>query len=175
MATIGNLNPTLADVTARMDKNGSIVTDIVEILNETNEVLEDATYLEANGTTDHTTIIRTGLPEAVWRELYKGVPPSKSQIARVKDAIGMLEARSQIDEELAKLNGNSAAWRLSEERPFIEAMNQKMTQTLFYGDTDGAAFTGLSQRYSDKRAANGRNILDGKGAGADNTSIWLVV
>lgn len=175
MATIGNLNPTLADVTARMDKNGSIVTDIVEILNETNEVLEDATYLEANGTTDHTTIIRTGLPEAVWRELYKGVPPSKSQIARVKDAIGMLEARSQIDEELAKLNGNSASWRLSEERPFIEAMNQKMTQTLFYGDTNSAAFTGLSQRYSDKMAANGRNILDGKGTGADNTSIWLVV
>lgn len=177
MATLNNHNPTLADVTARMDKNGNIVTDIVEILNETNEILPEATFLEANGTTDHTTVVRTGLPTAAWRELYKGVPTSKSHVARVKDAIGMLEARSLIDEELARLNGNSAAWRLSEERPFIEAVNQEMTRALFYGSQaqNGAAFNGLSMRYSDKSAANGRNIVDGGGTGADNTSVWLMV
>lgn len=177
MATLKTQNPTLADVAARMDKNGNVIPDIVEILNETNEILVDATYIEANGVSEHQTTIRSGLPNATWRKLYQGVPNSKSKVVHVKDAMGMLESRSMIDEKLAQLNNNSAAWRLSEERPFIEAMSQEMATCLFYGDTaaDGAKFTGLTPRYSSFAAENGRNIINAGGTGADNTSIWLVV
>lgn len=46
----------------------------------------------------------------------------------------MLEARSHIDAKLLQLNNNSAAFRLSEESAFIEAMNQEMTGKIFNGN-----------------------------------------
>lgn len=177
MATLKTINPTLADVAARTDKDGNIIINIVELLNETNDVLTDMTFIEANNQTEHKTTIRSGLPEATWRKLYQGVQPSKSSVVTVRDTVGMLEAYAEIDKALADLNGNSASWRLSEERAFVEAMNQQMATALWYGDTSvhPERFTGLAPRYSSKTAENGRNILDGGGQGADNTSIWLVV
>jgi len=75
------------------------------------------------------------------------------------------------------LNGNSASWRLSEDRAFIEGLNQTMAQTLFYGDSslDPEKFMGLTPRYSSLSAENGMNIIPGAGAGLDNASIWLIV
>ncbi|MXF24183.1 major capsid protein, partial [Escherichia coli] len=66
---------------------------------------------------------------------------------------------------------------LSEDRAFIEAMNQAMAQTLFYGDSsvNPQQFMGLSSRYSSLSAGNAQNIIDAGGTGTDNTSIWLVV
>ncbi|MCI4573929.1 major capsid protein, partial [Escherichia coli] len=77
----------------------------------------------------------------------------------------------------ADLNGNTAEFRLSEDRAFIEAMNQQMAQTLFYGDSsvNPQQFMGLSSRYSSLSAGNAQNIIDAGGTGTDNTSIWLVV
>jgi hypothetical protein len=89
----------------------------------------------------------------------------------------MLEAWSEVDKDLAMLNGNTSAFRLSEAQAFIEAMNQEMASTLFYGNAGVAPeeFTGLAVRYSDPTATNGSHVLDAGGAGADNSSIWLVV
>jgi hypothetical protein len=88
----------------------------------------------------------------------------------------MLEAWSEVDVDLAKLNGNTNAFRLSEAQSFIEAMNQEMAQTLFYGNSSTAPeeFTGLAARYSSLSAANAQNIVSGSGAGSDNSSIWLI-
>ena len=77
MAALATTNPTLADVARRMDPDGKIDT-IVEILNETNEILEDATMIEGNLPTGHRTTIRTGLPTPTFRKLYGGVQPTKS-------------------------------------------------------------------------------------------------
>ena len=91
----------------------------------------------------------------------------------------MLEAWSEVDKDLAELNGNTSAFRLSEAQSFIEAMNIEMAQTLFYGNSslDPEEFTGFSVRYSDTTAGNGQNIvLGGSAVGqTDNMSIWLVV
>lgn len=177
MAILSTLNPTLADVTARMTSDGKIDPNIVEMLNETNELLDDMTVVEANGFTEHKTTVRSGLPEATWRLLNYGVQPDKSRTVSVKDSMGMLEAYAEVDKALAELNGNSAAWRLSEDRAFIEGMNQNMAQTLFYGDSSVTPekFTGLAPRYNSLKAENARNIIDAGGTGSDNTSIWLVV
>lgn len=177
MPTLSTTNPTLADVTSRMTADGKIDPQIVEMLNETNEVLDDMTVIEANGVTDHKTTVRSGLPEATWRLLNYGVQPSKSRTVSVKDSMGMLEAYAEVDKALADLNGNSASWRLSEDRAFIEGMNQTMAQTLFYGDSSltPEKFTGLAPRYNSLSAENGINIIDAGGTGNDNASIWLVV
>jgi len=176
MATLSTNNPTLADVAKRQDPDGKIDT-IVELLAETNEVLEDMTFMEGNLETGHRTTIRSGLPSSTWRKLNYGVQPSKSTTVQVTDTAGMLEAYAEVDKALADLNGNSASFRLSEDRAFLESMNQTMASTLFYGDTgtDPEKFMGLAPRFNSTTAESGDNILTAGGSGADNTSIWLVV
>lgn len=177
MPTLSTTNPTLADVASRMTADGKIDPQIVELLNETNEVLDDMTVIEANGFTEHKTTIRSGLPTGTWRKLNYGVQPEKSRTVQVKDSMGMLETYAEVDKALADLNDNSAAWRLSEDRAFIEGMNQTMATTLFYGDSsaDPEKFMGLAPRYNSLSAENAMNIIDAGGTGNDNTSIWLCV
>lgn len=177
MATLSSTNPTLADVTNRMKEDGSIDNQIVELLAETNEILDDATFVEANGFTEHKTTVRSGLPSGTWRKLNYGVQPEKSKTVQVKDSMGMLETYAEVDKALADLNGNSAAWRMSEERAFVEGLNQTWAQTMFYGDSslDPEKYTGLAPRYSSLSAENALNIIDAGGTGSDNTSIWLLV
>ncbi len=109
--------------------------------------------------------------------LNQGIPSSKSTTAQIDEQAGMLEAWSEVDKDLVLLNGNSSSFRLSEAKAFIEAMNQEMAQTLFYGNGALAPeeFTGLAARYSSiSGASSGENIIDAGGVGSDNTSIWLV-
>lgn len=175
MALASNI-ATLADWAKRLDPDGK-VPEIVELLNQTNEVLDDMLFMEGNLPTGHRVTVRTGLPTVAWRLLNGGVLPSKSTTAQIDEACGMLEAWSEVDKDLAELNGNVGAFRLSEAKAFIEAMNQEMASTLFYGNSSISPeeFTGLSVRYSDLDATNGQNIVNGGGAGSDNASIWLVV
>lgn len=176
MAALAANNPTLLDVAKRLDPDGKIAA-IVEILNATNPVLDDLTFVEGNLPTGHRTTIRTGLPTPTWRKLYGGVQPTKSTTVQVTDSCGMLEAYAEVDKALADLNGNTAAFRLSEDAAHIEAMGQEMASTLFYGNegTEPEAFTGLAPRYNSKSAQNADNIIDAGGTGSDNTSIWLCV
>ena len=175
MSTLATTHPTLLDVTKRLDPNGKIDT-IGEILNQTNEILEDMVWLEGNLPTGHRTTVRSGLPTPTWRKLYGGVQPTKSRTVQVTDACGMLEAYAEVDKALADLNGNTGAFRLSEDRAHIEGMNQEFTSTLFYGDESTAPeeFTGFAPRYSSLSAENGDNIINGGGSGSDNASIWLI-
>ena len=176
MATLSANNPTLIDVASRLDPNLN-VDKIVELLAATNPILNDMTFMEGNLPTGHKTTVRTGLPGVTWRKLYGGVQPSKSTTAQVTDSCGMLEAYAEVDKALADLNGNAAAFRLSEDKAFVEAMSQEMAQTLFYGNesTEPEAFTGFAPRFNSLTAQNGDNIVNASGSGSDNTSIWLVV
>lgn len=177
MAIIGAQAATLSDVAKRLDANGK-VDKIVEIMTQTNEVLEDMLFVEGNLPTGHKTTVRSGLPEAAWRMLNYGVQPSKSTTTQITDSCGMLEGYTEVDKALADLNGNTAAFRLSEDKAFLEAMNQEMARTLFYGDTakNPERFLGLAPRYAvkDKASAeNAVNVIDAGGSGAACTSIWL--
>ena len=176
MATLAVSNPTLLDLAKMTDPSGQIAA-IVEILNETNEILEDMTWMEGNLLTGHRTTIRSGLPAPTWRKLYGGVQPNKGTTVQVTDSTGMLEAYAEVDKALADLNGNTAQFRLQEDRAHIEGINQEIADTLFYGNeaTEPEAFTGFAPRYNSLSAANGENIISGGGSGSDNNSIWLVV
>lgn len=175
MATLGSGVLTLADWAKRVDPDGKVPA-IVELLSQTNELLVDMLWKEGNLPTGERTTVRTGLPSVFWRLINQGVSPSKSTTAQVDESCGMLEAYSEVDKDLAELNGNTAAFRLSEAQAFIEAMNQEMTSTFFYGNSGLAPeeFNGLAVRYSSLSADNAQNIVVGGGASSDNSSIWLV-
>ena len=175
-ATLAASALTLADWAKRLDPDGKVPT-IVELLSQTNEILTDMLWMEGNLPTGHRTTVRTGLPTVAWRLLNQGITPSKSTTAQIDEQTGMLEAWSEVDVDLANLNGNVGSFRLSEASAFIEAMNQEMADTLFYGNSGTAPeeFTGLSTRYSDLSGPeNARNIIEGSGTGSDNSSVWLV-
>lgn len=168
---------TLADWAKRLDPDGKVPT-IVELLAQSNQILDDMLWKEGNLPTGHRTTVRTGLPTVYWRMINQGVAPSKSTTAQVDEASGMLEAWSSVDKDLAELNGNVKSFRLSEARAYIEAMNQEMAGTIFYGNSGTAPeeFTGFAPRYSAiSGAANGQNVVSAGGSGSDNYSIWLVV
>ena len=177
MATLPVTNPTLLDLAKATDPDGSIAR-VVEILNQRNEVLEDMPWMEGNLPTGHRTTIRSGLPTPTWRKLYGGVQPTKSRRVQVTDNCGMLEDYAEVDKALADLNGNTEAFRISEDRAHIEGMSQEMAQTLFYGNegSEPEAFTGLAPRFNSLSAENADNIIDAfSGSGGDLTSIWLIV
>jgi len=177
MSALKATNPTLIDVARRTDPDGKIAT-IVELLNQSNDVLTDMSWVEGNLETGNKTTVRTGIPVPTWRKLYGGVQPTKSTTAQVQDSCGMLEAYAEIDKALADLNGNTAAFRLSEDSAIIEGMSQELAQTLFYGNegSEPEAFTGLAPRYNSLSAQNADNIVNAAGDNASsNTSIWLCV
>lgn len=166
------------EVLRRLDPNGNIA-DIAENLNETNEIIQDVAFKEGNLPTGDQKTVRTGLPEVYWRQLNRGVPTGKSQVATVTETCAEMMARSQLDVKVANLNGLSAQVRASEEAPFIESMSQKFAQTLFYGNASKTmeGFTGLATRYSTldvSKAENAKNVIDCGGTGKKLTSIYIV-
>lgn len=177
MATaIGNTNLTLADWAKRTDPDGRVPI-IAELLSQSNEILEDCVFKEGNLPTGDRVVIRTGLPAVYWRALNQGIPNSKSVTAQVDEACGILEARSEVDKDLAMLNGNTAQFRLSEDTAFLEAMNQTQAATMFYGNpsSDPRQFLGFATRYSSLSGGNVQNIIDAGGTSSDNTSVYLVI
>jgi hypothetical protein len=175
MATLASNVATLADHAKRLDPDGKVPM-IVELLRQRNSILDDMLWKEGNLPTGHRTTVRTGLPTVTARRLNEGVVPSKSTTAQIDEQCAMFEAISEVDADLVKLNGNDAGFRLSEASAFIEAMNQTMAQTLFYGNAGITPeyFTGFAPRYAALSGTNSQNILSAGGAGSDNTSIWLI-
>lgn len=179
MATLSNTALTYADWAKRME-DGYRVAMIIELLSQTNEILDDMLVVEGNLPTGHKTTVRTGLPQATWRLLNSGVPNAKSTTAQITDTCGNLETYAVIDKDIADLNGNTAEFRLSEVKAFLEGMSQQVASTLIYGNqsVNPERFTGFAPRYSTLTTANSQtanNVLSGGGSGSTNTSIWIVV
>ena len=179
MATIATTVSTYADVAKRMDPSGKLA-GIVEILNRTNPVLDDALTKECNDGTGHKTTVRTGIPQATWRLLNYGVPRVKTRTAAVRDTTGMLEVYAECDKDLADLSGSADQYRLSEAKGIMEGMSQQMAETIWYGNTlvNPERFTGLSPRYSTGNVAladSANNVFNANGSDpTSNTSAWLV-
>jgi hypothetical protein len=178
MAILGTTALTLADWAARMDDNYKTAT-IVELLSQTNEILDDMLFVEGNLPTGHKSTVRTGLPAGTWRLLNYGVPQGKSTTAPIVDTCGNLEAFGAVDCDIADLNGNTASFRMSESSAFIEGMTQQVASTLWYGNTavNPERFMGFAPRYNTvvtTSAQTASNVIDAGGTGSDNTSIWIV-
>lgn len=177
MATIGT-KVTLLDIAKRVEGDDGRIAVIVELMKETNEILDDMVVLESNQKMFHKTTVRVGLPTATWRKLNYGVAKSKSITKQVTDCLGMLEVYSEVDKDLVDMASNKEDFRFSEDLAFIQAMNIEMAETMFYGDidTDKEKFEGLSSRYNSLSADNAGNIISGGGSDdGGHTSIWLVI
>lgn len=169
---------TLIDIAKSLDPNGNVAI-VAELLNQSNELIQYVPYIEGNLPTGHKAVVRAGLPTVTLRKFYQGVAPSKSGRATIEDVCAMQEGRNEIDKDLCELNGNTAAFRMSEARAFIEAMGQEYASQVMYGNTSSNkdGILGLTPRYNAIASGNNQtaqNIIDAGGTGSDNTSVWLV-
>lgn len=174
MVVAASTHPTMVDYVNRVNGNGEIA-DIIEIIRQDNPLLDYIPWIECNDGEGHKTTVRTGLPVPTWRKLYGGVQPTKSETRQVRDTTGIMHAYAEVDVDLVQKNGNSAAWRMSENAAFLDGMNEEFMSTFFYGDesTEPEAFTGISARYNDTSAENGRQIIQA-GGGTYDTSFWVL-
>jgi len=176
MAVLSSDRLTLLDWARRLDPDGKIAT-VAETLNHYNEILDDITFVEGNLPTGHKVTVRASLPTPSWRLLNQGVVRTKSTSNQITETCGMMEAYSEIDKDLALLNGNTSEFRFTEDLAHIEAMNQLFATTLIYGDTsvDPEKFVGLAPRYYTLSGSTvDDNVITGGGSSTDNTSVWLV-
>lgn len=174
--TIGTPMLTMSDLAKQLGPDNKIAK-IIEMLNQRNEILDDAIVQEGNLPTGMRVTVRTGLPAVVFRLANQGVPPSKATTAQFDEQACRIEGWSEIDEMIAELAPDLGQFRLNQAGPFLEAMNEQMATSLFYGNAGIAPeqFTGLAVRYSSTTAGNGANILKApSGSGGDNSSIWLI-
>lgn len=157
---------------AKRSSDGNLL-EIAEILEQTNEMLEDAVWLEANGRDHHTITIRTSLPTGNWRTLNSGVPTEASSTRQVVEGIGMLESYSQVDKKLVTLAPNPQQFRSQEDLAFVEGLSQTLQETVVYGNAmvNPEQFNGLATRYS---ALSQANVHGNGGTGSDLTSVWII-
>ena len=178
MALVGNTYLTLKDKFAQKE-NGKIATTIVDLLAQSNAILEDAVVRECNEGSTHKTTVRNGLPEVEFRKFYQGVNASKGEYTQITDTTGMLEVYSQVDKALADLEGDTQQFRMNEAQAFLESMNNTVQENIFYGSkaTNPAGFDGLAVRYnklSNDVKSIGSRVIDAGGKGNNNTSIWFI-
>lgn len=171
---------------AKRTNLGSLLT-IVETLDEENEWLADAIWVEANQTMSHITTRRTSLPGGKWRKINEGVTPSSSATKQLTEGIGILEDYSRVDKLLAELSGNVEAFRSGEDKAFLSGMGQTLSKTLFEGSVASGATipnpygntTGYPERFNGLPArldhVDLEMVLDAGATGTTTeTSIYIV-
>ena len=175
--TLVTTNLSLLDVARRLNPDGSAAV-IAEIMAHYNEILDDIPFIEGNTETGIKTTVRSALPTATWRSLNSGVVRTKSTTNQIIENCGMLETYSDVDKDLALMARDVSAFRFQEDKGHVEGMSQQMASTLFYGDTSvyPDRFVGFAPRYYSltSTVATYGQMIDAKGTGSDNTSIWLV-
>lgn len=174
MAELGIGRSTYSELVKKFDPDGKIA-DAVNILAQTNEMLDDMIVKEGNLPNGHQITVKTSLPTPVLRMYNQGVSSTVGKRGQIVEPMAMLEDRSEADKDLAELNGNIGQFRMDEAEDHLEGMNQKCQESFIYGSaaTPGDII-GFAPRYSDKSSGNADNILDGGGTGSDNLSIFLV-
>lgn len=174
MAALPNTNPTLLDLANAQDPGGGIA-DLVDLLSKERAVVNTMTVRPGNLNTGHRSPVRTGQARGTWRKLYKFVQPSKITRAVVTDTTGLLEAWSEIDEAMFKIERDMGTFRLTEDLAIAEDLGQQMEEAVFYSNEkeNEEEITGLTPRFNDLGAPNAVNILDAQGNSTDNGSIWL--
>lgn len=177
MATLSSGQFNLLDL-AQLPSNAE-AAEVINLLSQYNPILEDAPALECNMGTHHKTTVLTGLPTPTWGKLYQGVAATKGKRQAVTDTTGFLEAASEVDERLLdpiEKAEDKASVMIQEAAAHLEAMSQEAATALFYHDTDTDPEKpmGFAPRFNSLSAENGGQIISAAGAGADNTSIWMI-
>ncbi len=169
---------------AKMTHNQQII-DVAEVLNETNNIIEDAIVQRANDITSHVVSRRTALPGSQWVKVGNGWNATTGLLNQVREEMGMLKARYLCPQDVMRLQPNPTKYRMQQERAYIESMGQELANTLVGNVSAGALspavkppeeFAGFQYRYSSLGTTDPSYVLSNGHTADDNTntSIWFI-
>lgn len=177
MATLTfNDQLTVLDQANLLGPDGGILT-MAEILDEENEVIQDAIAKMANGIRANVTAVRTDLPQIFPRKINEGATTKYPMSKQTEDQIMLLEAHPEIDEQLVIPYPDQDRARATQLVPFLEAFSQAFVENLFYGNRgDIGEINGLSTVYNTLTApaAASGNVWGAGGTGSDTMSLWMI-
>lgn len=161
---------TLNDIQKRLDGNNSFAP-IIEVLKQSNPIMEDIPFAEGDLPIGNKTTIRTSLPSPSIRRYNQGVSPTKSGTKQIIDVCMNLEDRSSVDVELMRGKPNPEAYRASEDDAHVEGMGQYVAKQLIYGSlaSDPDTFNGIMTRYNTLAGDKGTYGYQTISAGTANT------
>lgn len=178
MATYGYAH-TLSDLRKQLNPDGSI-DRVMEVLNESNPIMQDMTWMEGDLPTGNKTTIRASLPTPSIRRINRGTAPTKGTTKQIIDVCMHIEDRSLVDVELLAGKPNPEQYRASEDDAHVEGIGQYVARQMIYGDleADPDTFNGLMVRYNTLTGDKGQpgyQVLDAGIAVDDgNTSLLIV-
>ncbi len=167
---------------ARMTNNNEIIR-VAEVLNETNDVIQDAIVQKSTDITTHVLSRRTALPGVNWVKIGNGWNATTGLLNQVREEMGMLKARFLAPQDMMDIQPNPDKYRSNQERAYIESMGQELSNTLFGNYSSGSLspvvnppeeFAGFQYRYATLSTGASYVISNGNTTGNDNTSIWFI-
>lgn len=166
---------TYLDIVKRQDSTGKVPAP-VELLSQTNAIVNDIPFRETNQQMSELVVARVGLPDVYYRIMNSGVQLSSSETAQWEVDCAKMEVWAEVDTEVLARAGQPEAIKADEASSMVMAMEQAFSYRLFYGNSsvDTEEFTGFSPQYSLSSAANGQNIILAGGDSNDNMSVWCI-
>lgn len=179
MATIG-YSQTMSDLRKYLTPQGAI-DRVMEVLNESNPIMEDIRWMEGDLPIGTKTTIRASLPSPSIRRINRGTSPTKGTVKQRIDVCMHLEDRSCVDVELLSGKPNPQAFRMAEDDAHVEGMGQYVARQFLYGnlDEDPDTFNGIAVRYNTLtdggKGTPGHQVISAGTAGTNtNASIYFV-
>lgn len=170
---------TLAEITRRETPDGK-QADLVDVLNETNRITPDATWLECNNGSYYEDTQVAFEPTGTTRAYDQGVTPEAAGTQKVTEPTEMLDGLSTIDVAKARHTaGGSAAYRMQEDGIYLRGMTKTFVSRLFDSNrgTDPLQINGINER-TDYNTLSSDYVYDnaqGNASGtANKTSIYII-
>jgi hypothetical protein len=170
---------------AKQTHNNEIM-DVAEVLNETNDIIEDMLVQRGNDITSHVVSRRTRLPAVSWVKVGNGWNATVGLTAQAREEMGMLKARYSCPQDVMDLQPNPAKYRANQERAYIESMGQELSNTLMGNVASGALspttappeeFAGFQYRLASLSTDETKYCISNgstESSYAKNTSIYFV-
>jgi len=175
MATIGT-KVTMYDL-AELSHNGQLL-DMVKPLTEAQDLLKDAPMYEANDITSHRIVRNASLASATWRDLNEGLDASKGRETPIREVIGNIESRLEVDIGLLDYERDKEGFLARKEYAHMEGLGNDLGDALVTGSVAGGNhFDGIEARLNSLSATDGFGQLMAQtyvGSGSDLTSIIAV-
>jgi hypothetical protein len=165
----------LTEVMNRIGPDGNLMA-IAEVLNEANDVIQDAIWYPANEYWSNDTLRRASLPSGTWRKFNEGVDREVTETIRVTDPLGNLQSRSEMDVDYVDSQKEPEQFRSDEDMGFVEGLGQEFARGLLYDDSraDPEKMSGLECRLDTLGASAYNVISNGNSSASINTSVYVV-
>lgn len=164
---------TLVEMAKRTDPQGNSA-ELINILAESNPMLEEAHWEQANDLNSHEFTQVIELPSGDFGRINKGIAYSAGRTKQVVEPICEITDAYCVDDRLLKMAPSPQEYLAKEAALHVEGLGQTAHQTLLYGNrgTNPDAINGFMTRYNSLSQTD--SVINGGGSGADLSSILVV-